>query len=264
MAVRARRHQRGWRLVDLAAAAGVGATACSLLERGLGGRLSVRAARAIAGAVDLPLMWDIGWHRQDVDRVLDADHSALAGHLTHRLSGFGWAVRSEVSFNQYGDRGRIDIVAFHPGYRILLIVEIKTAIVDAQAMLGALDVKARVGLAVGRQLGWEARQVVPALVILDGSTARRHVRTLEPLLNRFNLRGRAAVDWLRQPDVPANGLLFLTELPPNAGSDIRTLTAQDGNAGKRRTGSEGRTSYISPSNAGCGMRSGLSRRYPRR
>ena len=221
MAVRARRHQRGWRLVDLAAAAGVGATACSLLERGLSGRLSVRVARAIAGAVDLPLMWDIGWQRQEVDRLLDADHSALAAYLAQRLGTLGWTVRSEVSFNQYGDRGRIDLVAFHPATKTLLIIEIKTGIVDAQAMLGALDVKARVGRAVAKQLGWDARQVVPALVILDGSTARRHVRALEPLLNRFDLRGRRAADWLRQPDVPANGLLFLTKFPSNAGSDVR-------------------------------------------
>jgi transcriptional regulator with XRE-family HTH domain len=227
MAVRARRHQRGWRLVDLAAAAGVGATACSLLERGLSGQLSVRVTRAIAGAVDLPLMWDIGWQRQEVDRLLDADHSALAAYLAQRLGRLGWTVRSEVSFNQYGDRGRIDLVAFHPVTRTLLIIEIKTAIVDAQAMLGALDVKARVGRAVARQLGWEARRVVPALVILDGSTARRHVRALEPLLTRFDLRGRRAVDWLRQPDVPVNGLLFLTKFPSNAGSDVRR-------AGRRR------------------------------
>ena len=172
-------------------------------------------------------MWDIGCHRQEVDRLLDADHSALAAHLTQRLSAFGWAVRSEVSFNQYGDRGRIDLVAFHPVEGILLIIEIKTAIVDAQAMLGALDVKARVGRTVARQLGWEARRVVPALVILDGSTARRHVRAVEPLLNRFDLRGRAAVDWLRQPRDPANGLLFLSKLPSNAGSDARR-------AGRRR------------------------------
>lgn len=227
MAVRARRHQRGWRLVDLAAAAGVGATACSLLERGLSGQLSVRVTRAIAGAVALPLMWDIGWQRQEVDRLLDADHSALAAYLAQRLGRLGWTVRSEVSFNQYGDRGRIDLVAFHPVTRTLLIIEIKTAIVDAQAMLGALDVKARVGRAVARQLGWEARRVVPALVILDGSTARRHVRALEPLLTRFDLRGRRAVDWLRQPDVPVNGLLFLTKFPSNAGSDVRR-------AGRRR------------------------------
>jgi len=221
-AVRARRHQRGWRLADLAVVAGVGTTACSMLERGSAGRLSVRVARAIAGAVDLPLDWDIGWQRSDVDRLLDADHAALAARVTRRLEALGWAVRAEVSFNEYGDRGRIDLLAFHPSECILLVIEIKTAIVDAQATLGALDVKARVAPAVGRALGWNARLVVPALIVLDGSTARRHLRAIDPLLNRFDLRGRAALDWLREPFVlQPSGLLFLTKLPSDAGSGVR-------------------------------------------
>jgi transcriptional regulator with XRE-family HTH domain len=228
MAVRARRHQRGWRLADLAVVAGVGATACSVLERGGAGRLSVRIARAIAGAVDLPLGWDIGWQRSEVDRLLDADHAALAARLTRRLEALGWTVRAEVSFNQYGDRGRIDLLAFHPSERILLVIEVKTAIVDAQTMLGSLDMKARVASAVARELGWKARLVVPALVVLDGSTARRHLRAIDPLLGRYNLRGRAALDWLREPFAGRpTGLVFLTKLPDNAERDVRK-------AGRRR------------------------------
>ncbi|MDQ3346114.1 MAG: helix-turn-helix domain-containing protein, partial [Chloroflexota bacterium] len=66
-AIRARRHRRGWRLVDLATAAGVGPSMCSLLEGGHVDRLTVRTARAIAAAVDLPLGWDVGWQRQEID-----------------------------------------------------------------------------------------------------------------------------------------------------------------------------------------------------
>jgi hypothetical protein len=208
--------------------AGVGATACSVLERGGAGRLSVRIARAIAGAVDLPLGWDIGWQRSEVDRLLDADHAALAARLTRRLEALGWTVRAEMSFNQYGDRGRIDLLAFRPSERILLVIEVKTAIVDAQTMLGSLDMKARVASAVARELGWKARLVVPALVVLDGSTARRHLRAIDPLLNRFDLRGRATLDWLREPFAgPPTGLVFLSKLPDNAGRDVRK-------AGRRR------------------------------
>jgi hypothetical protein len=218
----------GWRLADLAVVAGVGTTACSMLERGGAGRLSVRVARAIAGAVDLPLGWDVGWQRSDVDRLLDADRAALAARVTRRLEALGWAVRAEVSFNQYGDRGRIDLLAFHPSECSLLVIEIKTAIVDAQATLGSLDVKARVASAVGRALGWNARLVVPALIVLDGSTARRHLRAIDPLLNRFDLRGRAALDWLREPFVrQPSGPIFLTKLPSDAGSGARR-------AGRRR------------------------------
>ncbi|MGQ0608590.1 MAG: helix-turn-helix domain-containing protein [Chloroflexota bacterium] len=227
MAVRARRHRRGWRLVDLAAAAGVGATACSLFERGFVARLSIPIARSIAGAVDLPLDWDVGWRRQEIDRLLDEDHSALAGLVTRRLERWGWVVRSEVSFNRYGDRGRIDLLAYQPMPRTLLVIEIKTAIVDGQALVGGLDVKARVAGHVAREMGWDPLIIAPALIISDGTTARRRVARLEPLLNRYTLRGKAALAWLREPIGSPTGLLMLSQLPANAGSDVRR-------AGRRR------------------------------
>lgn len=200
-------------------AAGVGATACSLLERGKVADLTVRTARAITGAVDLPLGWDIGWQRQEFDRLLDADHSALAALWTRRLEKLGWIVRSEVSFNQYGDRGRIDLLAYHPVHRVLLVVEIKTALIDAQALLGGLDVKARVAPHVARELGWQPRLVVPAIIMADGTTARRHLAGLEALFSRYSLRGPVAASWLRAPDGSPTGILTFTELPSNASGD---------------------------------------------
>jgi len=226
-AVRARRHRRGWRVVDLAAAAHVGSTACSLMERGYAGRLSVRTARSIAAAVDLPLNWDIGWQRQEIDRLLDADHSALAALCSERLEKHGWIVRSEVSFNRFGDRGRIDLLAYHPVERVLLVIEIKTVLVDAQALLGSLDVKARISPTVAHEIGWRPRHVVPAIVMLDGTTQRRHLVALGPLFSRYSLRGRDAATWLRRPTGAPTGILTFTELPSNAGSDVRR-------AGRRR------------------------------
>lgn len=226
-AIRARRHRRGWRLIDLAAAAGVGPSICSLLEGGHVDRLTVRAARAIAAAVDLPLGWDTGWQRQEIDRLLDADHSAIAAHWTRRLESWGWITRSEVGFNRYGDRGRIDLLAYHPGARVLLVIEIKTSIIDAQALLGGLDVKARNDPFVARELGWAPHVTVPALLVSEGTTARRHVETLSPLFARFALRGHAAASWLRGPVGMPTGLLTFTRLPFNNGVDARR-------AGRRR------------------------------
>jgi hypothetical protein len=227
MAVRARRHARGWRLVDLAAAAGIGATSCSLLERGRADCLTVRTARAIAAAVDLRLAWDVGWQRQEIDRMLDADHAALASHVVRRLTSWGWTARAEVSFNQYGDRGRIDVLALHPTRRVLLVVELKTAIVDGQDLLGGLDIKERVAPDIARRLGWPRVRVVPAIIVADATTNRRRVAELEVLLRRFDCRGRAALGWLRDPQRPASGLLLLTDVPSNAVSDARR-------AGRRR------------------------------
>jgi transcriptional regulator with XRE-family HTH domain len=228
IAVRARRHQRGWRLDDLAAAAGVGPGVCGLLERGHAGRLSVRTARAIVGAVDLPLAWDIGWQRQEIERLLDADHSSLAAAIAHELQAAGWSIRSEVSFNHFGDRGRIDILAFHPPTRILLVIEIKTLVVDAQDLLGSLDVKARVAPTVLEGIGWQrSAAVIPAIVLADGSTVRRHVQRLGPLLGRYGLRGREATAWLAHPVLGHTGLLIFRKLPFRNGVDRRR-------AGRRR------------------------------
>jgi transcriptional regulator with XRE-family HTH domain len=222
MAVRARRHRRGWRLADLAAAAGVGAGVCGLLERGEVGRLTVRTARAIAAAVDLPLSWDIGWQRMEVERLLDADHATLCAGVAELLVGEGWEIRSEVSFNHYGDRGRIDLLAWHAQERVALVIEAKTAIVGVEQTLGLLDVKARVAKHVVAEIGWPVPgRVVPALFIADGTTARRHVKRVAVLFRRYDCTGAAARAWLRRPSERIGGLLRFVPLPIGNGVDRR-------------------------------------------
>jgi transcriptional regulator with XRE-family HTH domain len=226
LAIRARRHRRGWRLVDLAAVAGVSATTCSELERGRAGEMTVHAVRAVADAVELPIGWDVGWRRQEIDRLLDHDHSALAARVLRRLERWDWQVRAEVSFNRYGDRGRLDLLAFHPVAGVLLVTEVKTLIVDGQDVLGALDVKARVGPVIARELGWSARAVVPALVVVAGTTNRRRLDQLGPLLGRYPVRGQGALAWLRRPVGTPSGLLLLTKLPDSARADARRAGRQ--------------------------------------
>ncbi len=205
---------------------------CSLLESGHVERLSVRTTRSIAAAVGLDLRWDIGWQRQEIDRLLDADHSALAALWTRRLEGWGWIVRNEVSFSRYGDRGRIDLLAYHPGERVLLVVEIKTVIVDAQALLGSVDIKVRVAPFAAAELGWRPRLTVPALIVREGSTARRHIEALAPLFTRYSLRGQATGAWLRNPVNSPTGLLTFTNLSSTDWVDARR-------AGRRRVRRQG-------------------------
>ena len=213
MAIRARRHQRGWRLVDLAAAAGVGRSVCSMIELGRADELTVRTVRAVAGAVDLPAAWDVGWQRQHVDRLLDAAHAELGARVLRRLEAAAWLVRAEVSFNHYGERGRIDLLAYHADEGVLLVVEIKTALVDVQDLLGSLDVKTRIAPLVARDIGWRARVTVPAIVFAESGTVRRRVATLEGLFGRYSIRGHEALAWIRRPSGSPTGLLVVTASP---------------------------------------------------
>jgi hypothetical protein len=120
-------------------------------------------------------------------------------------------VSVEVTFNHYGERGSIDILAWHPGARVLLVCEVKTVIVDAQALLATVDRKVRVAAVIGRQRGWVPVTIAPALIVVEGSTARRRIREHAALFARFALTGRAAGAWIRRPaggTAPSGVLLF--------------------------------------------------------
>lgn len=153
------------------------------------------------------------WRGADLSRLLDEAHATIQATWKARLERWGWQVWAEVSFNRYGDRGRIDLLAWHPVRRVLLVVEIKTEIADSQALLGGLDVKVRLAPHVARSLGLGAPLlVVPLLVVAEGTTNRDRIGRLGPLFARFALRGRAAIGWLRRPgDSALAGLLVFTD-----------------------------------------------------
>jgi hypothetical protein len=79
----------------------------------------------------------------------------------------------EVSFNHYGDRGRCDLLAWHPLSRTLLIVEVKSRIGNVQDMLGRLDVKARLGPMLAAQCGWSRPDLVVPALVFSGDRATR-------------------------------------------------------------------------------------------
>jgi transcriptional regulator with XRE-family HTH domain len=198
--VRALRRRRGWRQQDCAARARVHRSTWSNLERGLIDRMSLGTLRVCLAVLEVRLELAPRWRGSDVDRLLDEGHAALQAAWKERLTLWGWHAQAEVSFNRYGDRGRVDLLAWHPPSRILLVVEIKTEIIDVQAMLGALDVKVRIAPFLVTQLGCPTPTVViPALVVREGSTNRGRIARLRSLFSDFDLRGRGAVGWLRRP-----------------------------------------------------------------
>ncbi|MHB8893388.1 MAG: helix-turn-helix domain-containing protein [Candidatus Limnocylindrales bacterium] len=119
-AVRALRFRRGWRQEDLAGAAGVSRSQVGRIERGESGKLPVdaldRVAGALGGRADLRLLWQ----GEGLDRLLDEAHARLVEWVVRRLKALGWEVAVEVSFARNGERGSIDVLAFHPGRRALL------------------------------------------------------------------------------------------------------------------------------------------------
>lgn len=189
-----------------------------------------RVIAALQASVDLTVRWE----GAALDRTLDSAHAHLQEWVARELNALGWLVRVEVSFNHYGDRGRVDVLAFHPVTRVLLVVEVKTAFGDLQDTIGRLDVKVRLGSTIALEVGWtDVAAVVPMLVVADARSARRLVAAHASLFARYSVRGRQARAWLRRPGLPAPvGLLRFVNLQDSHGvtttRDRRVRTVNGG------------------------------------
>ncbi|MGZ8514488.1 MAG: helix-turn-helix domain-containing protein [Candidatus Limnocylindrales bacterium] len=211
LGIRALRRRRGWSQLALAVRAGLSRSAIARIERGQADRFTIRTLRRVSEALDARIDVRLLWHAEGLDRLLDARHAALVDQTLGLLAHLGWTAIAEVSFSIRGERGSVDVLAFHPATASLLVVEVKSVVPDLQAMLVALDRKGRLGGEIARERGWAPASVTRLLVLPDDRTARRRVEALS-MTFRAALPART-VDvrrWLRAPVGTAHGILFLS------------------------------------------------------
>lgn len=151
------------------------------------------------------------------------------------LQAAGWEVAPEVSFSVYGERGSIVLLAWHPGTRTLLVIELKSELTSIEETLRRHDTKVRLAGPIGlERFGWRAAGVARLLVVEEGRTARRHVEQHRGLFARIYPNRNVAVRaWLRSPgpvpDGTFGGLLF--------------LSSSDQASDRRRTGGRARVRH---------------------
>lgn len=210
--LRGLRRRKRWSQAQLAARLGISQSELSRRERGALDNCSVEEAETWAAALGAHLTVEL---RIDGERpMIDARHAALQEWLAAYLRRQGWTVAVERSFNHFGDRGRIDVLAYHLRRGILLVCEIKSRLEDSQDTTGRLDVKRRVAPSIAREEGWRVETVVPCLLLAEQRTSRRRVQAHPALFGQLDLRGRAAMAWLSTPRgrAPA-GILAFVSLP---------------------------------------------------
>jgi transcriptional regulator with XRE-family HTH domain len=202
--VREVRIRRGWRQRDLAAAASVSQALISRIELGQLERVSLARLRAVGVALDISLSIDAWWRAGEMDRLVDRGHAALVEYVVGQLHDQGWLTRVEVTFNNFGERGAADIVAWHPATRTLLIVEVKTRVGDVQATTSTFGRKVRLLPEVlRREERWDALEVARLLVIADTqanrAVVRDHQRTFDSI---WPERTSATRRWIRRRTTP--------------------------------------------------------------
>jgi transcriptional regulator with XRE-family HTH domain len=199
-AMRALRQRRGWRQDDLGARAGLTRDIVSRVERARLGGVTLWSLERLSAALDAQLVVELRWQGALIERLVDRRHAALQETTARRLAAAGWLTQAEVTFNYYGDRGSCDLVAWHPASRIMLIVEVKSALGNVQETLHRLDTKVRLGSVIAGQLGWPAPIAVGgALVIAKTRAARQVVGTHASIFAAYSVRGWAARRWLASP-----------------------------------------------------------------
>ncbi len=217
-AIRAVRLRRRLRQVDLAASAGVSRMTVSRLERGHFGSVTVDTVRAVAKALDIRIDLSARWRAGDLDRLLNARHSALHEQVARMFAGLPeWISEPEVSFAIYADRGVIDILAWHPRRRMLLVIELKTDIADVNELVGTIDKKRRLAVQIGTERGWNVAgaNVSVWLIVADSKTNRRRVEAHRSMLRAaFPTDGRSMAAWLADPSRSVRALSFWTDSHP--------------------------------------------------
>jgi transcriptional regulator with XRE-family HTH domain len=219
----------GWSQRELAARLDTNQSAVRRLVRG-GPLMDVAMAGAALDLLGIRVTIDadpIGLAARGEQR--DAVHARCCSHVIGHLARRGWDVRSEVEIGEGRFRGWIDILAFRPAGRALLVVEVKTRIDDLGRTLRTLGWYVRSSREAAHLLGWRPRSIAPALLCLATDETDARLAAANDQL-RIELPGRARhlATWIDDPAaVPARPSLALID-PRSRRRDWLIRTRADG------------------------------------
>jgi transcriptional regulator with XRE-family HTH domain len=189
----------GWTQRELGARVGLSQSEVSRIEHGCLATLDLATAERLLAAMGARMVVSVDApYLGDRLRQREPAHARCSAHVASRLRRAGWEVATEVEVGGDRSRGWIDVLAYHPETRILLVIEIKTEIRDLGAIERALSWYEREALIVAPRLGWHPRGRIGCLLLLatDANEARAAANR-EPLRVGFPVRAKelaSAVD----------------------------------------------------------------------
>ena len=184
------------------------------------------------------------WRGVDTERLLNRAHTALHASVGSAVRVHtDWITAPEVSYSIYGERGVIDILAWHATTRSLLVIELKTMLVDPGDLLAVMDRRARLAPRIARERGWHPASVSIWVVMTDTRTNRRHVARSSGLLRTaLPSDGRAIRAWLRAPNGSIRALSFWSDAHAVIARRVARRVAREPIPVRTRHSSRGRRS----------------------
>jgi transcriptional regulator with XRE-family HTH domain len=174
--IRALRIRRHWRQDDLALAAGVSRSIIARIEAGTAASMPVGKLDSVAQALGARSDLRLSWNGEALDRLLDRHHASLVEAIVARLREAGWEMAAEATFWVRGERGSVDVLAWHGETQSVLVIEVKSVVPDIQAMLAALNRKVRLAPEIARERGWSP-VAVSKLLVIEGPFVCGHAAT---------------------------------------------------------------------------------------
>jgi transcriptional regulator with XRE-family HTH domain len=221
--LRALRRRKDWRQQDLADAAKVSRSVAGRAERGEISRIAYGDLERLTEAAGGHLQLLLAWNGEALDRLLDEDHATVIDAMVRVYRAGGWVTEVEVSFSIFGERGSIDVFAWHPRTGRVAVNEIKATVPEAGRTVMTLDRKGRLAPQLAKDRGWRCTGVARILVLPATSTARRRIdRHRETFRTAFPAGTREALAWIADPSgPPIRGLIFLSDVRGAAGMERR-------------------------------------------
>jgi transcriptional regulator with XRE-family HTH domain len=191
----------GWSQRELATRAHTAQASVSRLESGRAASIDVILVARVLGALGLDASLVIrALHLEDRRRQRDGVHARVNGCSARRYERWGWRTATEVGVGDGAPRGWIDLLAYRPVDRALLIQETKTDIPDMGGLQRSLAFYQHEARAAARRLDWDARKAMVLVVALDSVAIATRLADNRDLVHRaFPARVGDVAAWLKDP-----------------------------------------------------------------
>jgi transcriptional regulator with XRE-family HTH domain len=212
-AVRDTRLALGWSQARLAQRAGLTQSQVSRFETGRIEWVTLEEAARLLDVLGVRL--DFALRRPyiaNAPQQHDAAHAPCVGYASRRLTGLGWQVRQEIEIEGRSSHGWIDVLAYEPLRRAVLVCEIKTALPDFGEVQRQLAWYQHAASEVARAAGWQSQSITATLLVLATHDNDARIRANQDLVREaFPVRAIELERWLAAPEHGAATALALID-----------------------------------------------------
>jgi len=166
-AVRDVRLALGWSQRELARRTELAQSTICRIERATLADLTFDTAAAVLDVLGVRATLDLQSPLiADGRRQKDPAHARCVAYVARRLRRLGWATITEVEIATGSSRGWIDVLAHRESDGLLLVIEVKTDLVDVGMVQRQVAWYERAAWDAARQQGWQPERAISAVLVL--------------------------------------------------------------------------------------------------